>query len=98
MINCKYGSIIMEEKEIKNHFKKCNFLFDKYKDVDCKISQIIKTYINSREDLIIIKYIFGRFIKLFDLKIQKIFDYKLLQEQQRAQNEIIPNLTTNLTH
>ena len=95
MIKCKCGYEIMAEKEIENHFKKCNYLFDKYKDIDCKISQIIKAKINSKEELIIMKYIFGRFIKLFDLKIKKHFDYKLLEEQQKSQKEIIPNLTTN---
>lgn len=68
-IKCECG-LFIEEKQFKNHFKACPKLIDKYKDLDFKIGGLIKTYLNSKESLIIAKFIFKRFIKLFEYKLK----------------------------
>lgn len=73
MIKCVCEKLF-EEKEFKEHFKKCEKLIAKYKDIDYQISQLIKSYINSKESLIIIKFMFKRYIKVFEYKLKNLFN------------------------
>ena len=75
-IMCECGQLFAESK-FKTHFKTCKPLIDKYTDFDFKMIQLIKTYLNSRENLIIIKFFLERYIKILNYKLKKIFDYKI---------------------
>ena len=86
IINCECGKILGENKFMK-HFKKCQKLINKYKDFDFKITTILKTYINNKDSLIIIKFLFKRFILLMD--------YKLNNYQINLNNININNNYTN---
>ena len=77
MINDNILSISCEcnakfnENDFLNHFTICEKLFNKYKDFDSKISHLLRENIKSKESLYIIKFLFKRYIKVFDDKIKE---------------------------
>ena len=71
-INCECGKTF-EEKEFMKHFKNCEKLINKYKDFDCKIANCLKAYIKNKDNLIIIKFLFKRFISLLEHKLNDSF-------------------------
>ena len=86
-IECECG-IIISEMKFKDHFKDCSKLFNKYKDLDFKINKLIKEYIDSKESLIIVKFLFKRFIKLLEHKLKNyINNIKSGKESEEINSE-----------
>lgn len=56
--------------EFKKHYKECEMFLDKFNDFDVKISMLLKSYCYNKEDLLYIKFLFKRYIKLIDYKIK----------------------------
>ena len=67
----------------ENHFKKCEFLLSKFLNFDSKISLLIKEYNFCKQNLIIIRFIFKRYINLIDKKIKE------LKYQNNVDNKIL---------
>ena len=70
-IECICG-IEFEKRIFKNHFKNCKLLLSKFLNFDKQISLLIKEYIYNKQSLIIIRFLFKRYIKLFDQKLKKL--------------------------
>ena len=70
-IECLCG-IKFDKNIFKNHFKKCEPLLSKFSNFDRKLSLLLKEYSFNKQSLIILKFLFKKYIKLFDKKIEKI--------------------------
>ena len=70
-------NLSFNENDFLKHFKSCKILFDKYKDFDYKISQLLKNYIDSQNSLSIIKFLFKRFINIFEYKLKNYFNVNI---------------------
>ena len=68
IINCECGKTF-EENEFMKHFKNCQTLINKYKDFDYIITNLLKSYINNKNSLIIIRFLFKRFMSLLNYKL-----------------------------
>lgn len=75
------------KKEFKKHFRDCNNFKEKYKNFDLKLSQLLYKYCKININLIMIKFLLERFVKLIAHKINFLnakssiplphnFDYK----------------------
>ena len=72
-IKCVCG-IRYELKEFINHFKKCDLFYSKFKDFDCKMVALLKQFINSKDNLIIIIFLINRFMDILKNKLKSLED------------------------
>ena len=69
-IKCLCG-IEYKNIDFKKHFKKCKIFTKYFKEFDLKISILLKNYANNKENLLIIKFLFKRYIKLINNELKK---------------------------
>ena len=55
--------------EFKTHYKKCILFFERFKNLDMRISFLLNKYLSNKENIILVRYLFTRYIKLIDKKI-----------------------------
>ena len=79
-IRCNCG-LLIKENQIQNHFKDCSILYNYYIDLDFKINQLIKTYINSKDSLIIVRFLFKKVMQIFDDKLK---DYNEIKDSSKG--------------
>ena len=89
-IKCECG-VIFKKQDFKNHFRKCIDLISKFQAFDYKMIQLIKTYINSKESMIIIKFFLQRYIKILNFKLNKVFNISI--NRQEKNNNNIPQIS-----
>ena len=89
-IKCECGDIF-KKQDFKNHFRKCIDLISKFQAFDYKMIQLIKTYINSKESMIIIKFFLQRYIKILNFKLNKVFNIGI--NRQEKNNNNIPQIS-----
>ena len=70
-IKCECN-ITYKLNEFINHYQKCTKFYNKFKDFDFKIVQLLKEFINSRESLIIIIFLLKRFLKVLKNKLESL--------------------------
>ena len=75
--------------EFKNHYKKCKFFFDRFKNLDMRISFLLNKYLSIKENIVLVRYLFTRYIKLIDKKI-----YSNEIKRQKYKNNYIENIIT----
>ena len=71
-IKCVCG-IIFEISDFKKHFTECQKFKECFSDFDEQLSKFIKSNSQPKEQLLIIKFVFGQFIKIIDKKIKGNF-------------------------
>ena len=84
-IKCKCGELF-GKIDFKKHFKNCASLKSKFKDFDFKMLQLIKAYLNSKEDLVIIKFFLQRYIIILNSKINSLFNDNKIDHYNSAKN------------
>ena len=71
-IKCVCGTIY-ENNDFSHHIKNCEPFKEVFTDFDSKISKFIKSYSNPKEQLLLIKFIFERYVNILDRKIRGNF-------------------------
>ena len=71
-IICVCGTIF-ETTDFKKHFTECQKFKECFGDFDDQLSKFIKSYSKPKDQLLIIKYVFGLYIKILDKKIKGNF-------------------------
>ena len=71
-IKCVCGTIY-EDNDFSNHIKKCEIFREAFSDFDNQISKLIKSYSHPKEQLVIIKFILQKYVKILDKKIRGNF-------------------------
>ena len=71
-IKCVCGTIY-EITDFKEHFKECPQFKECFGSFDDKLSKLIKSYSQPKEQLILIRFLFGQYIKILDKKIKGNF-------------------------
>ena len=71
-IKCVCG-IIFEISDFKKHFTECQKFKECFSGFDEQLSKFIKSNSQPKEQLLIIKFVFGQFIKIIDKKIKGNF-------------------------
>ena len=71
-IKCVCGTIY-EIPDFKRHFTECQKFKECFGDFDEQLSKFIKSYSKPKEQLLIIKYLLGLYIKILDIKIKGYF-------------------------
>ena len=67
-IKCLCGNEF-NKSEFKNHFRNCKIFFNRFKHMDMRISLLLNKYLAEKENIILVKYLFKRYIKLIENKI-----------------------------
>ena len=67
-IKCICGKIY-EISEFKTHFKLCKPFKECYASFDDKLSNLIKKHSKPKEQLLLIRFLFGQYVKILDKKI-----------------------------
>ena len=99
IIECLCGNKY-DTNNFKKHFKKCNFFKKEFIEFDNKICLFLKEYSDKKEYLIFFKFLFKRYIKLIDYKLNnnnnedndKNNNYKKYKEQYKNIINEIKNL------
>ena len=71
-IICVCGTIY-EISEFKKHFTECQKFKECFSDFDDQLSKFIKSNSQPKEQLLLIKFVFGLYIKIIDKKIKGHF-------------------------
>ena len=71
-IKCVCGNIY-ENNDFRHHYKECAQFKEVFNDFDKKISKYIKSHSNPKEQLLLIKFIFERYVNILDRKIRGNF-------------------------
>ena len=71
-IKCVCGNIY-ENNDFRHHYKECAQFKEVFNDFDKKISKYIKSHSNPKEQLLLIKFIFERYVNILDRKIRGHF-------------------------
>ena len=64
---------IYENNDFRHHYKECAEFKEVFNDFDKKISKYIKSHSNPKEQLLLIKFIFERYVNILDRKIRGNF-------------------------
>ena len=59
----------MTEGEFKIHFSKCNDFINNFKNFDIQLGELLKSYSEPNENLVIIKFLLSQYISVLDKKI-----------------------------
>ena len=68
-IKCICGAIY-ETKDFQNHFKECQQFKECFSSFDDKLSKLIKSYSEPKDQLLLIRFLFNQYIKILDKKIK----------------------------
>ena len=69
-IKCICGTIY-ETKDFQNHFKECQQFKECFGSFDDKLSKLIKSYSEPKDQLFLIRFLFNQYIKILDKKIKE---------------------------
>ena len=61
------------ESEFKDHFKKCHEFKDYFSDFDTKLSYFIKRFCETKENLLLVRYILKLYIEIIEKKLKISF-------------------------
>ena len=73
--------------EFKKHYKKCKLFFERFKNLDMRISFLLNKYLSIKENIILVRFLFKRYINLIDKKI-----YSNKKESQKPKNNYIKDI------
>ena len=85
IINCLCGKEISKE-DFERHFISCSTFKEKFNKFDLKLSMLIKIYSSSKEELVFVKFMLKRFIKLINYKLNNYENNNKIN--QDIENEI----------
>ena len=71
-IKCVCGTIF-ENNDFNLHIKKCELFRETFTEFDDKISKFIKSHSNPKEQLVIIKFILEKYVKILERQIRGNF-------------------------
>ena len=72
IIKCKCNNKF-KESEFKSHFAKCPQFKEHFSNFDYKLSELIKTYSEPKENLILINYLLKLYVVVVEKKIKESF-------------------------
>jgi hypothetical protein len=93
-IFCECG-LIFNENEFTKHYRHCKILSDKYKNFDFKFTQLLKVNFNSTQSLTILKFLFKKYIQIFDQKINSCSPETKTIDDHKKKNEDIKYINYN---
>ena len=64
-IKCICGTIY-DTKDFQNHFKECQQFKECFSSFDDKLSKLIKSYSEPKDQLLLIRFLFNQYIKILD--------------------------------
>jgi hypothetical protein len=70
LLKCKCSSMLTEEEFIK-HFTRCEEFKKNFKSFDAQFGELLKTYSDPKENLLIIRVLLKQYINVLDSKIKK---------------------------
>ena len=86
IIHCLCGKNY-EEKEYKRHIKNCPDFLKRFKLFDYKISKLLEEYLSKNENLVLVKFLFKRYIKFINDKIKRLSKINKINEIINIENE-----------
>ena len=72
------------QKDFKKHFFSCNDFRERFSIFDSKMTMLLKSNSNSKEQLLFIQFLLKRYIKLISTKLNECYGYK----NRKCDNEI----------
>ena len=78
-----------EESNFQNHFQKCRPFISEFRDFDLKLSELLKLYSESKDKLIISKYLLKLYIIAINHKLKSFNAPNKSQKKSEISNSII---------
>ena len=85
-IECLCG-IKFDKNIFKNHFKKCEPLLSKFSNFDRKLSLLLKEYSFNKQSLIILKFLFKKYINKITF-IEENIEKQVKNKKEKNNKEI----------
>ena len=71
-ITCVCGQKFAEE-EFQRHFSSCQPFKSQFKEFDSKFGELLKSYSEPKERLLIVKFLLKQYINVIDKKLKKYY-------------------------
>ena len=84
-LKCICGQIYNED-QFSKHFRECRKFKDEFKEFDSKFGELLKTYSEPIERLIIVRYLLKQYIQVIERKITSRFKINKIPPKNKYQN------------